>query len=417
MAALKFTVQPDRNYACRDCPARCCRVPWSIRFTEAEAQRYLGEAWIRERVGAPGLKVLATGVLPMREHQRRLQCVFLDDDELCGLQKQFGHTYLPRPCQSFPFGFVARGNDQVLVQLSQLCPSIRDNYGDPVKPQLKAKLEQAGEAKRVATAMSTRNKIILPRAQYLLIAQAWIEQLGEDVAPTELLARLADQLLAFEQALPTDQERVKDAVCKAALEQARAAAAPEPLVRPAKASFHARALHSFLLGNLSYPSTLRQPHRVGPGPAFLALRSARNKLAWMRGKGTVDLLFTPGPIALREVGGVAPFLDGPLGAIVRGYLRTVLERERVFTAPRYLADVLVELCFATVLISRFARCLALASQRTTVIEADVREGIGVAELVLLGHVMLGEEGKTLRNLRALMLADRDKLRLLLASEI
>ena len=31
--------------------------------------------------------------------------MFLDDDMLCSMQKRFGHEYLPRTCQAFPFAF------------------------------------------------------------------------------------------------------------------------------------------------------------------------------------------------------------------------------------------------------------------------------------------------------------------------
>jgi lysine-N-methylase len=136
----------------------------------------------------------------------------------------------------------------------------------------------------------------------------------------------------------------------------------------------------------------------------------------MRGRGTVDLLLVPGPVSLKQAAAVEPFLAGPEGGAVKQYLSTVVERGNLFARPRYLKDALVDLCFGAVLVSRFARCRAAAAGREAVTDEDVREGISVCELVLLHHVVLSEEGKTMQNLRTLMLSDRHKLRELLASE-
>lgn len=410
----KFVVHEAQRYECRDCPARCCRVPWSIRFGAEEAERFLADPWITLRVGDQGRKVLARGMLPQREHQRRLQCVFLDDDELCSLQKRYGHHYIPRACQAFPFGFLQTGGDRITPQLSQLCPSIRDNYGEPVRGQLKAKLEQRGEVERTSTALKTTTGVILSRPQYLAVAGDWQKALAGDGPVLETLAALADRLDFFEQALP-EGERAPEVAVKTARRKA-AAFEPEPLPAIERPSFHARALYAYLLGNLCYPSRLRQPQRVGARPWFAGLRSARNKSAWMRGRGTVDLLFVPEPVPLDKVAAVEPFLAGPEGRAVGEYLAGVVERGNLFVHPRYLRDSLIDLCFAAVLVSRFARCRAAAAGRTEVAGEDVREGISVCELVHLHHVVMAEEGKTMQNLRSLMLADRDKLRLLLASE-
>jgi lysine-N-methylase len=390
-------------------------VPWSIRFSSEETERYLAEPWIRERAGDDALRVLGRGMLPMREHERRLQCVFLDDDRLCSLQKQFGHSYIPRACQAFPFGFIRDEKGMALAQLSRLCPSIRDNYGKPVRKQLRAKLDQKGSIERMTTAMSTQSRVLLSQPQYLRVARSWATQLDADLSAADVLARVYDQMAVFDSAIPAEVERASDATVKAALEQARGHT-PEPLEPRSKPSFHARVLYSYLLGNLCYPSRVRQPHRVGRAPWFHGVRSLSNKLAWMRGRGTVDMLFVPQPFALQRVSEVEPPLAGPQGALVRDYLRAVLDRRQLFSQPRYLLAVIIDLCLATVLISRFARCMAVAGDRREVTADDVREGISVAELVLLSHVTLAEEGTTMKNLRLLLLTDRDKLRQLLASE-
>ena len=413
--ATKFSAPKDQRFECRDCPARCCRLPWAIQFSSEEADRYLAEPWVRERAGSDGLNVLAGGVLPMREHERRLQCVFLDEDQLCGMQKQFGHQYIPRSCQAFPFGFLNNEKGEVVAQLSQLCPSIRENYGKPVDKQLKQKLKQKAEIERMTTAMSTLGRVLLSRQQYLLIARSWSAALRCELSPVDILAHLYDRMMLFEQALPGGAERIANRDVESALEQSEAAL-PEPLEPLAKPSFHARALYSYLLGNLCYPARVRQPHRVGKSGAFSGLRALAKKWAWLRGRGTVDLLFVPKPLRLQRVASVEHFLDKPNGALVRHYLLLTIQRRQLFTSPRYVYDPIIDMCLATVLISRFARCMAAADERNTVNSADIREAISVTELVLMSHVALAAEGKTMSNLRVLMLSNRDKLRALLASE-
>lgn len=416
VSATKLSAPPSQRFECRDCPARCCRLPWSIRFSGEEAQRYLSDPWVRERAGREGAQVIERGVLPMREKDRRLECVFLDEDMLCSLQKRFGHSYIPRACQAFPFGFIHDEENAVVAQLSRLCPSIRDNYGEPVDKQLKDKLRQKGEPERMSKAMATLKGMILSQPQYIRVARHWEEQLAAGASPAAVLARLYDWMYAFEGALPHGSERAADAAVQAALERAHASEV-EPLSPRPSPSFHARVLFAYLLGNLCYPSRVRQAHRVEQAPARLqALRSFGNKAAWMLGRGTVDMLFVPRPFKLQRVRAVERFLSAEEGALVSEYLRLVVQRRNIFIQPRHLLAGVLDLSLATVVISRFARCRAAAEERTRVAPDDVREGIGVAELLLLSHANVSEQGRLMKNLRWLLLTNRERFRHVLATE-
>ncbi|WP_437797956.1 YkgJ family cysteine cluster protein [Sorangium sp. So ce693] len=392
-------------------------MPWNIRFGGDEARRYLAEPWVRERVGEDGALVIGRGVLPVRERDRQLQCVFLDDDMLCSMQKRFGHEYIPKSCQAFPFGFVRDEKDVVVAQLSQLCPSIRDNYGKPVDRQLKAKLQQRGDTERMSTALATLSGVILAQPLYLRAARHWEERLATGASPASTLAELYDWTAAFERALPQGQGRATDASVDAALGQA-GKEEPEPLAPRKKPSFYARVLFAYLLGNLCYPSRVRESHRVEKASwtELQALRSFGNKAAWMLGRGTVDMLFVPRPFKLQRVSTVDRFLAGDEGTLVKDYLRLVLQRRHIFSAPRHLLAAVLDLSLATVVISRFARCRAAADGRVKVSPEDVREGISVAELVLLSHAALSEQGTLMKNLRWLLLTKRESFRALLATE-
>ena len=72
---------------------------------------------------------------------------------LCSMQKRFGNDYLPRTCQAFPFAFTRDERGVIIAQLSQLCPSMRDNYRRPVEKQLHTKLLQEGTTAQMSTEM------------------------------------------------------------------------------------------------------------------------------------------------------------------------------------------------------------------------------------------------------------------------
>lgn len=414
--ATKFLYREEQRFACRDCPARCCRVPWRIEFGADRAKQYLEDEWVTERVGPEGVEVLGKGRLPFRDVGGRLQCVFLDEDELCGLQKKHGHSFLPQACQVFPYGFVRSEKGEAIVALSHLCPSVRDNRGEPIKKQLKGKLKEFGKAEALAERMGSRNGVTLKPRHYMRVIRHWSDALEEAASPAQALADLYDWVDSFEDALPPSSSAIDDGAIDAAMEQA-AERPSEELVSRKRSSLQARSLYSYQLGNLCYPSRLRVQHLVGEVPRFVAARSMLNKVAWFLEWGTVDMLLIDQPVSLRKVNQVDRFLGGDLGAEVLAHLQETLERRHLLTQQRYLASVLVDFTMGAAVASRFARCRAAADGRTRVNEEDVKEGRGVADFLLLSHVVAGEQGRLMTSLRQLLLSRRKDYRAILEGEI
>lgn len=416
--STKFSFPQGQRFECRDCPARCCRLPARVRITDEEAERYLADAWVRERVGVEGLPILQNGRLPLREKDRGLQCVFLDDDNLCSMQKRSGHDSIPRTCQAFPFAFARDTSGVTVAQMSHVCPSIRDNYGHPVAKQLPIKLRQKGVISQISSEMATLGGLTLSSKQYLRVARRWEEVLGAAASPVIALARLYDFTYAFERALSADLERVSDAAVDDALGRVTE---PEPaLPAPRKSpSFYARVLFASLLGYLCYPSRVKNANRIGgaPGSRLSGWHNFANKIAWIIDWGTFDMQYIPRPFRLQRVNAVGRFLPGSASAPVTDYLRLILQRRQLFFENRHLLAVVVDLALATTIISRFARCRAAAEDRTRVTLEDVREGISVAELVLVSHVDLSARGPLLDSLCRLLLMSRASFLGLLASEI
>ena len=412
-----FVFDPSQRFACRDCRARCCRLPVAIPLSNDEIARFESQAsWIRERIGSDGLEWVRRGRVPTRDVDRTLQCVFLDEDDLCTLQKKFGHDFLPQTCKSFPFGFVSNEKGQIETQASLLCPSIRDNYGDLVDVQmLRDKLDQKGGSERMSKAMATREGRILSQVQYMRVVERWLARLSHDKPPLEALVELYDWTIAFEDALPGRGEKPSDE----GVTEAIATADDTRLHRfqlSTSVPFQARVLHAYILGGLSYPSRVHQPHRLDRRRYLESTRVLWSKLKWLLGRGTVDLLYVAKPVPLHTVESVERFMDSDKAQPVSSLLRTVIERRQIFRDPRHMMEVLMDMALSTIIISRYARCRAASEGRDKVEGVDVSEGISVAELALLGHAAQRGAGVTLKNTRRTLIAARSNFLHVMASE-
>lgn len=408
-------VHPEgRNYSCRDCPARCCTSSWGIPVSPEERERILGDEEARSRLSERAVAVLRAGVLPMEEKNERLACVFLDDDLLCSLHKRKGHAFIPANCQAFPFGFSQNEAGKPVALLSRYCPSIRDNYGEPVEEVLPEKWRQAGEfAPPMAEKMGLRSGRVLPRSQYVQVIARWERVLKEANDAPSALALIYDLTDAFDEALPktkrpTDSE-VADAL-DTALQSEEA-----PLLR-GQLKFGGRMLVAHLLGGICYPSRVMLAHRLKPITFGERLGSWMNRLQWLFGWGKVRLLFVEAPVRLGRAGRVRPFLREDLGRLVSEYLLEVLNRRQGMTKQTYLSRILVDLTLMTALISRYARAAASTEPGGSVQEKHVREGIGIAEL-LFSHQGDAGQSAVLHQLRLVLMSNREDFRRLLAAEV
>lgn len=409
--SLRVVSTPGQKFACGDCPARCCTAPWAYPVTVDERDRILRDEQACARLGERGQAILRAGVLPVRQNGTGLACVFLDDDQLCSLQKRHGHSFLPAPCQAFPFGFAENEQGEVVAVQSRYCPSIRDNYGAPLEAQLIDKYRQAGGAAPLAEKMGLRSGRVLERAHFIQLVERWSEALAESEVVPATVAHLFDLTEEVDAALPARPPSEREFTSLLARAGQECAA-----LRTAGPSWSSRFAIAQLLGDLCLPARLMLAHRLAP------LRSSeRWAVRWMRLKwffrwGTVDLLGAPEPVRVAAIEKVAPIFSGETGKAVAGYLREVLARRQGMSRSTYLHRVLVDLALMVVVISRYARASAAAHGRPRAELGDVREGIGVAEL-LFTHQGDEAHGIVLKQLHLKLMADRDDFRRLLAAEI
>ena len=223
--------------------------------------------------------------------------------------KELVHDFC-RKLPVFPFGFVSNEKDQLVAQMSQLCPSIRDGIGDLVTVQrLRDKLSQKGGSERMSKAMATRHGRILTQSQYMRVVHKWLERLERQAPPLELLSELYDWTKAFEDALPGSSEKPDDA----GVTEALARADETQLFRfqlSTSLPFQARTLHAYVLGGLSYPSRVALHHRIDPRSAMQSLRVLWTKLKWILWSGSVHVLYIRIPCRWERGRGGTVFGDG-----------------------------------------------------------------------------------------------------------
>lgn len=162
MPRIEPIVQFDahQQYACQDCPAKCCRFPWKIAVTPEEYQRYHNTPWISERLKAHNIDLINDGSdyrMPrVLQPDGGYGCVFLDEENRCTIQLQEGHNFIPRTCRDYPFLFVKDDSPEIadapirFTFHSYFCKSIQQNYGEPLDRLITQKLSDIEETRPLA---------------------------------------------------------------------------------------------------------------------------------------------------------------------------------------------------------------------------------------------------------------------------
>jgi Fe-S-cluster containining protein len=101
-------VRDDLRYGCRGCGA-CCSGRFRVELTAEDEARL--RALPLERLGMTQDDAIQQAFVPTQSLQRPRQflrqregrCVFLGDDNLCEIHRQFGYEHKPLGCRIFPF--------------------------------------------------------------------------------------------------------------------------------------------------------------------------------------------------------------------------------------------------------------------------------------------------------------------------
>ncbi len=123
---------PGQNYDCVRC-AKGCRHDWRIHVDPEARGRIAGSALEASVLdGTPhasSMQEEADGSVTMR--RREGHCVYLQDDNLCGIHAVLGVECKPLGCRRFPF-MIQPTPDGIVVGVSYFCTAAQQNVGRPL---------------------------------------------------------------------------------------------------------------------------------------------------------------------------------------------------------------------------------------------------------------------------------------------
>lgn len=120
-----------QRYSCHGC-GNCCR-DFTVQLRDADLEKLRAQDW-EAKLGMPvTTEFRGTTYLRQREDGG---CVFLMEDGLCRIHKEYGFTEKPIACQLFPFVLVP-DDVRTHVGLSFACQSVRENKGSELRSHLR----------------------------------------------------------------------------------------------------------------------------------------------------------------------------------------------------------------------------------------------------------------------------------------
>jgi lysine-N-methylase len=120
----------EQRYSCHGC-GNCCR-DFTVQLRTADLEKLRAQQW-EERLGEP-ITVEFRGTTFLRQRPDGA-CMFLMDDGLCRIHKEFGFAEKPIACQLFPFVLVP-DDERTAIGISFACQSVRETKGAELRSHL-----------------------------------------------------------------------------------------------------------------------------------------------------------------------------------------------------------------------------------------------------------------------------------------
>ncbi|MES2310227.1 MAG: hypothetical protein V4507_15340 [Verrucomicrobiota bacterium] len=385
--STSFHYPSDQKYDCRDCPSKCCSVPWRNVLGLEEKRRLERIPWIQERLQKAGVVFEPCGegfyLLPMLERDRKVGCLFLDSDGLCSIHRTEGHEAIPVSCQLFPFEFLQDPQGEIYVSMSQLCPSIRDSYGNPIEAVLKKRFETHGnQGRKLSERMDLGHQTELNYAQYTELVQSWIGILKGSGKLREKLLSIYRRTSFLQEKLTESKEVSEElwrslftAISSKTEEFERSSVKPQGLI--------ARILVALALYRISYPVRVMRSIKFSFKES---LQRTVQILKLVQTKGEIDLLYTAGPVSLPHSTKIDSEVESEaVQKLLTRYFLDVLERKNLFEYKRHLLEIVLQLALGYVTLIRFSKIRAASRGALKAAPEDYREGMGVVEFAILFH--------------------------------
>jgi len=410
-----FRVNTNQRYACEDCPAKCCRFPWKIPVTPEEYQHYMETPWIVAHLKANDTKLIQQNdgghIMPFTAKSDGSRgCVFLNDENMCTIQLQEGHLFIPKTCQHYPFGFVENQSTREIIPVhSYFCQSILHNYGRPVAEIVADRYNIYSKHLPILTMPATLQvgKIAIEKEAYL----RWMDYAhglftGDHLSAAEalmvvrrmigqMMTNLADGSPASIDALiretNTSIDRYKD------------------FSKAPKGSLSARTLTA--IDNLAFvvindPSVRDQEQTGSNFRIDLSVKTYKLLMNIIFSKGEILLWNLPKPVDLTAAGNVLLYVGDPeIQVHLKRYLATFFEHPVLSIKNGLINSVfLLGTKYAASLI--LSKYMAFTKDHKQVMSEDLLEAIGYVDICdtsqgRLNETTLTRLKKTITDLLAL----------------
>lgn len=129
----------EQRYSCHGC-GNCCR-DFTVQLRDEDLRKLREQNW-EQRLGQT-VTIQFRGVTYLRQRDDGA-CIFLMDDGLCRIHKEFGFEAKPIACQLFPF-HVTPGAKGLSMGLNFACQSVLENKGAELKSHVQDLGRMAGE--------------------------------------------------------------------------------------------------------------------------------------------------------------------------------------------------------------------------------------------------------------------------------
>jgi Fe-S-cluster containining protein len=328
----------DVVFTCQGC-GDCCRGAWLIGVDDAAHAALKDVDWARHDPALGAGEKFTRLPLPLASGERMTfarassgACVFLSEQNRCGIHTHLGYGAKPQVCREFPYHFVETP-DGIAAGLSFACTAVLHHRGAPLAEQAAAVADVVAGSARVATLpdpITLYSGVEVVWAQYRPIEEALLAILGDEALPFpnallagSLLVALAVSLARLEQK-PSQGTANRRTLASGLAELARDRY--RPLVDVAlKVSPRARGSLTYLAPLITWLEFSREKtSRLG-----LVLALYRNYFRLRRRSGRLpDLLGGDESFAIDAVARVRFAADDPeVSRLLREYWRHVVARK------------------------------------------------------------------------------------------
>jgi lysine-N-methylase len=394
-SSTNIVFDEGQRYKCEHCPARCCRFSWGIPVTQEEYQRYHKTPWIKERLQQQNTDFVPLGDLYQLPRVQLPDgdygCVFLDKDNLCMIQKQEGHAFIPGTCQTYPFGFLEKkeltsGNTTIYPVTSYFCPSVLQNYGEPLA-DLVQPLYERHKAKNLVTKLPdaiTLGNLSLGHDTYTAFSD-WLLRLltKEDLPIPQVLMQARQLSVELLTQYPTQETLTPDAIQTTidAFKGTECEATPEIT----RNSFAGRAMIAtrILISTRQY-AELHQEANKGKSNGKLetwnmALQEKKLLAQMIEEKGHISFWDQSIAIDMKKAKLVELKLGPDFQRELKRYFHHLVQSQQIFTQNQNLLKILFLLACNYASILRATRYVAYAYGRTTAQTEDLKAAIGYVD--------------------------------------